>query len=138
MKSLLSLLPLFLLVLAATREACAFSSVARVGVGGLRSQCPERRTGRILSTQSPINTAPHRPSGVILYSTNGDANTMDGGNDSDKKVEGRKKRVIIGYQSMMMSYITVGLLSASKAGFSLPFLHMVAGYLTLPAGISYM
>ena len=120
----LTLLPSFLLVLAATQEACAFSSVARV---------------QILSTPPSINPVQYRPSSsVILHSTNGDANTMDDGNDSDKKVEGRKKRVIIGYQSMMMSYVTVGLLSASNAGFSLPLLHMVAGYLALPAGISYM
>ena len=121
----LTLLPSFLLVLAATQEAYAFSSVARV---------------QILSTPPSINPVHYRPSSssVILHSTNGDANTMDDGNDSDKKVEGRKKRVIIGYQSMIMSYITVGLLSASKAGFSLPLLHMVAGYLALPAGISYM
>ena len=123
MKSL-TLLPSFLLVLAATQGACAFSSVARV---------------QILSTPPSINPVHYRPSSsVILHSTNGDANTMDDGNDSDKKVEGRKKRVIVGYQSMMMSYVTVGLLSASKAGFSLPLLHMVAGYLALPAGISYM
>ena len=126
MKSILTLLPSFLLVLAATtQEVCAFSSVARV---------------QILSTPPSINSVHgilwEKPSSVKkLYSTNGDASTMD---NSDKKVEGRKKRVILGYQSMMMSYITVGLLSASKAGFSLSLLQTVGGYLTLPAGISYM
>ncbi|KAL7540049.1 hypothetical protein ACHAXR_009822 [Thalassiosira sp. AJA248-18] len=58
--------------------------------------------------------------------------------DGDGKIEGRKKRVIVGYKAMMITYLTVGLLSVVKAGVTPFLLCMIAGQVAMPAGISYI
>lgn len=60
------------------------------------------------------------------------------GGDMDTKIEGRKKRVIMGYKATMLAYLAVGLSSAIRGGITKNFLHMIAGYIVMPAGISYI
>ena len=50
----------------------------------------------------------------LSSTTNGD----DADSSSDKKVEGRKSRVVIGYNAMMISYLAIGLSSIAKVGLS--------------------
>ena len=51
----------------------------------------------------------------------GDSSTIDA-----SKIEGRKKRVIIGYKAMSVAYAAVALNSAVRGGVTANFLHMFA------------
>ena len=56
----------------------------------------------------------------------------------DKKIEGRKKRVILGYKAMLASYIAVGAASIAKAGITFPIARVLAAFIAMPAGVSYI
>ena len=66
---------------------------------------------------------------LLMSSTNGDST-------KDAKIEGRKKRVIIGYKAMLLSYLAVAVSSIIKA--PVKSLSPIGGYIVMPAGISYI
>ena len=109
----------------APQEASSFSSSRIVG------------RGRIRSLTSSISTStPYQKSRLSLSSS---ANGEDASSvSSDKKVEGRKKRVIIGYKAMIIAYLAVGLRSIAKVGLTQSILHMIGGYIVMPSGVSYI
>ena len=55
----------------------------------------------------------------------------------DKKIQGRKKRVILGYKAMTMLYIAVEVFSASKR-VPVNTLLGITSYIAMPAGLSYI
>lgn len=124
MKSFLFALPF---ILAIQREAAAFLGIsshravqlrAPIGTASVHTQVYPKDTRRSL-----------RP---LMLSA-----VEDG--ESDKKIEGRKKRVIIGYKVMMLSYLAVGLSSVVRSGgVSASLFNVIAGYIIMPAGISYI
>ena len=72
--------------------------------------------------------------GPLLSSTANDAE-----DNNNKKIEGRKNRVIMGYKAMMVSYLATGVLSAVRIGkLTTPLLQLLAGYIAMPAGASYI
>ena len=83
-----------------------------------------------------IATKNHRSVGPLMSSTATDEEETP--SDGDKKIEGRKNRVIIGYKAMMISYIAVGIAPVATAGLSFPVFLVLAGFVTMPAGVSYI
>ena len=111
----------------APQEACSFSS-SSVGRRRIVSLTPSISS---ISTSTPYQ---YKSRLSLSSTTNGD----DADNSNDKKVEGRKSRVIIGYKAMMISYLAVGLRSIAKVGFTPSIFHMIGGYIAMPAGVSYI
>lgn len=108
----------------APQEASSFSS-SSVGVG----------RGQVRSLPSITSTPYQYKSRLSLSST---TNGEDADISSDKKVDGRKNRVIIGYKAMMITYLAVGFRSIAKVGLTPSIVHMLGGYIVMPAGVSYI
>jgi len=82
-------------------------------------------SGRRALTPLPMNTA--------------DAND-EVANESSvyDKIEGRKKRVVMGYKAMALAYALVAVKSAVSGGITPNLTHMVAGYILMPIGLSHI
>ena len=83
-----------------------------------------RRGGRISMLSSPPKD---------------DADGGGGGGGSgglNKKLDGRKNRVVRGYQAMLFAYVVQGLLATARAGGAASILPIVAGQVVMPAGVS--
>jgi len=117
---------LFYILAVAPQEASSFSS-SSVGRGQIVSLTPS-----IISTSTPHQ---YKSSRLSLSST---INEDDADISNDKKVDGRKNRVVIGYKAMVTSYLAVGLRSIAKVGLTNSIIHMIGGYIVMPAGVSYI
>ena len=116
--------------------AVVFSTARAFAFGP--SRCVKvSRSGPIISPiydkSQVLSLAPQRRTVTALASEDdtGEISTMGA-----SKVEGRKKRVILGYKAMALAYLCVGLNSAVRGGVTTNFLHMFAGYLAMPTGLS--
>lgn len=132
MKSLTALA--FAAIVAVPQEAAAFSAARSDAQSRIivRPTSPTSFGGitHIYNAKTSHNVGPLRLSAA--------EDEMDGTSDGDKKIEGRKKRVIMGYKAMMITYFSAGLLSTAKATMSAALVQTIVGYLLVPAGISYI
>lgn len=128
-------------ILALHNEAAAFSGVSRFPAARLSHHDVVRAS----TCKPPVHLhiqnnnclkPPSHNTGSLTLSAAQDGN--DKTSDTDKKVEGRKKRVIMGYQAMMISYLAVGLLSLKRGGFSINVLNVIGSYIAPPAVTSYI
>lgn len=70
-----------------------------------------------------------------MLSSSPSYNGADGGDVIERRIRGRKNRVIRGYEAMLVSYVIQGLMIAREGAASiLP----IVGYIVPPAGISYI
>ena len=65
-------------------------------------------------------------------SSNDDDSSME-----DKKIQGRKKRVVLGYKAMALLYLAVEAYSISR-GIALNTLLAITSYVAMPGGLSYI
>lgn len=112
-KSLLAAIPF---ILAVQQEAAAFSGIS-LSPERVQLRASTRTTSSIHALTYHKGTS--RSVGPLMLSAAQDGE--DAISDGDGKIEGRKKRVIVGYKAMMITYLTVGLLSVVKADVT-PFL----------------
>ncbi|KAL9185289.1 hypothetical protein ACHAXT_003066 [Thalassiosira profunda] len=134
-----SLLPSLALILAVQlRGAAAFSAVApqRARVRTLNfargawTDTTSCRTKCHPGVAPLLSTAYHTIGvGPLLSTANGEGDAADAGIDA--KVEGRKKRVIMGYKAAALTYLGTGLLSINVV-------RMIPAYLVAPAAVSYI
>lgn len=77
--------------------------------------------------------------GPLMLSASTEEASKDNDDDisMDKKIQGRKKRVILGYKAMTMLYIAVEVFSASKR-VPVNTLLGITSYIAMPAGLSYI
>ena len=54
------------------------------------------------------------------------------------KVNGRKKRVVVGYKAMTTAYLAAGLQAAKASGISISSARVLGGYIALPSALSYI
>jgi hypothetical protein len=67
------------------------------------------------------------------------ADAGSGESSDEKNTEGRKNRVVLGYKAMLTSYLAAGTMSVTRSsGFSSSLLRVIAGYIVMPAGLSYI
>jgi CDGSH-type Zn-finger protein len=71
---------------------------------------------------------------LIVSGPKVDSNTKQ----SDKKLAGRKKRVIMGYKAIVASYVALAAFIFSKGGFSKFPLFFAAGNVSMPAAVAYV
>jgi len=134
MKSLTLTALAFAAIVAVPQEAAAFSAT--------RSLAQPRAEVRPTST-TPLGSITHIYNAKTSHNVgslqlSAAKDELDGTSDGDKKIEGRKKRVIMGYKAMIISYLSAGLLSAAKATMFASLVQTIIGYLLVPAGISYI
>lgn len=124
-------------VIAAQQEVDAFSgSPLLLSARALPPSPTARAPTSVVASNEDASSGRFGPS-LALFSTNGD-DSISGVGDN-KKIEGRKRRVIMGYKAVMISYLAVGISSAIKAGgLSTNVLCLIAGLIAMPAGISYI
>ena len=74
---------------------------------------------------------------MMLSATEEASKDNDDDISMDKKIQGRKNRVILGYKAMTMLYIAVEVFSASKR-VPVNTLLGITSYIAMPAGLSYI
>ncbi|KAL7448489.1 hypothetical protein ACHAWC_000663 [Mediolabrus comicus] len=89
----------------------------------------------IINNNNKLNTSVGRP--LMLSATEEASKDNDDDISMDKKIQGRKNRVILGYKAMTMLYIAVEVFSASKR-VPVNTLLGITSYIAMPAGLSYI
>ena len=76
----------------------------------------------------------------VPKTTDSDTTTANKSEDEPKKdkVEGRKKRVILGYAATSMSFLALAVLGLIMKGVNPASLYFICGNLSLPAGVAYI
>eukprot|EP00804_Cyclotella_cryptica_P026530 CCRYP_015375-RA/>CCRYP_015375-RA protein AED:0.43 eAED:0.43 QI:0/-1/0/1/-1/1/1/0/350 len=123
-------------ILSAKQQASAFLGTSRTS---LRVLLP-CHNGQSPPLQAPLISKPRQvlPGGLRSLMLSATENEQSIRIDDKKKIEGRKNRVLLGYRAMVTAYLSAGIVSASRSGISSSLLRVIAGYIAMPTGISYI
>lgn len=132
----LSIIAIVSAVVSVQQEVSAFSGTSRTPWRVI-SPCHNIQTPKL---QNPLVLMSHqvRPSGVRSSMLSATENVEAVPNDDKKKIEGRKNRVVLGYKAIMAAYLSAGIISAARSGVSSSLLRVIAGYIVMPTGLSYI